>query len=248
MAQANPFLKEDLKRGRLKREREQHKKLLATRDELLSLIATDLKNPLSAARSASELLLQFQTSPDIYHLTTLVQKNADTALRLIEDILLIENFANDKINFEYTEQNLGEIAAVAVQAAAESAYHKKVKIESVIHEGNLQVRCDRQRTLQVLANFICNSLRYAPEDSLITVVAEKHHLQAQASVIDEGAGIKSEDLHRAFDYYSQQHDLERKSPGLALYVSKLLVEAMGGKIGVNSEPNIKTKFYFCLPT
>jgi signal transduction histidine kinase len=113
----------------------------------------------------------------------------------------------------------------------------------------MRVRVDRDRLLQVLSNLIGNALKYGKEGQEIVVSAG---LTADAQAVricvrDRGPGIELDDQPHIFErYWSSERDA-RKGTGLGLYIAKAIVEAHGGRIGVESKPGDGAMFWFTLP-
>jgi K+-sensing histidine kinase KdpD len=107
---------------------------------------------------------------------------------------------------------------------------------------------DELRIGSVVANLIGNALKYTPEHAEIVVKLEAGALAAQISVSDAGPGLtRSETVHIFDKYYRGAHADGRDGRGLGLYASKVIVEAHGGRIGVDSVEGAGSKFYFDLP-
>jgi K+-sensing histidine kinase KdpD len=110
------------------------------------------------------------------------------------------------------------------------------------------ISVDNLRIERVLANLIGNALKYGPRGSRIVVRLEAAALSARVSVTDTGAGLGTADLTRVFDRYHRggnAHGID--GHGLGLYTSKMIVEAHGGTIGVESGAGKGSQFYFDLP-
>ena len=229
MAQANPFLKEDLEK--LKRS-----SVEKTQDEILVMAALDLKSPLGAIRTAIDLLGQFNTAPEIHHLIELVQKNNEAALAMVENVISIEHLRVPKLQLKTEKVRIDEILKQAVNDAALLAETNNIKFEvRPSRFGILETYCDRAAILRVLGHVLDCALRFSPENSTVIIETEKLETQVQISVTDSGPSLVNDDLLSA-----------RPGYGLCLQISKLLVHAHGGTFGVNSATG-HTRIYFTLP-
>jgi K+-sensing histidine kinase KdpD len=113
---------------------------------------------------------------------------------------------------------------------------------------SITIPIDDVRIECVVVNLLGNALKYAPKHSGIVVQLEAGALAAQISVIDAGPGLAASEVESIFDKYhrgTSAHDFDRH--GLGLYVSKAIVEAHGGRIGVDSAEGAGSRFYFDLP-
>ncbi|MDP8955353.1 MAG: ATP-binding protein, partial [Actinomycetota bacterium] len=118
-----------------------------------------------------------------------------------------------------------------------------------VHEDGVVV-VDPQRLDQVLRNLIENALKFSPADSTVFVEGRVGDGRLELSVADQGVGIKPEDIPRIFDRFHQAGDAltrEAEGAGLGLYITKRLVDAMGGNISVTSAPGEGATFRVSLP-
>jgi two-component system, OmpR family, sensor histidine kinase ArlS len=115
---------------------------------------------------------------------------------------------------------------------------------------NGPVMLDPDRVDQILRNLVDNALKFSPTDSPVRVYAEIRDGSVQVAVSDRGSGIPAGDLPHIFDRFHQAGETltrEVEGAGLGLYITKRLVEAMGGSIEVSSEPGRGTTFTVSLP-
>lgn len=226
MAQANPFLKDDLEKARKKMVEKTH-------DEILVMAANDLKSPLGGIRTAVDLLGQFTHAPEIQHLVELVQKNNDAALAMVENVLEIDNLHTAKLRLRSEDHKLDEILKQAVHDAALLAETNRISLK--VRETGLTIFGDKEAILKVLGHVLGCAIRFSPEHSSIVVESEKLATQVQISVTDNGPAPVGEDLRTS-----------RPGYGLCLQISRMLVHAHNGTFGVNSTGGA-TRFYFTLP-
>ena len=110
-----------------------------------------------------------------------------------------------------------------------------------------EVACDRDRILQVLSNLLGNALKFCRRGDTVTIATEVHEREVRVLVSDTGPGIEETDRARLFDPYWSAHHHESVGTGLGLFISKGLVEAHGGQMGVESRVGHGTTFWFTLP-
>jgi signal transduction histidine kinase len=111
-----------------------------------------------------------------------------------------------------------------------------------------QVYADKNRLRQILNNLLSNAIKFTPPGGKIAITASEDKDFCTVSVRDNGTGIKKKDLHFIFEPFSRvETSPEKKGTGLGLSVAKQLVEIMGGKIWVESEPGKGSTFYFTVP-
>lgn len=109
------------------------------------------------------------------------------------------------------------------------------------------VRGDRNRLERVVANFISNALKYSTAP--VTVVCETTAARARVTVIDRGRGLTTEQASTVFDRYRREANTRgRDGHGLGLYISRKIIDAHAGQIGVTSAPDAGCQFFFELDT
>ena len=99
----------------------------------------------------------------------------------------------------------------------------------------------------MLANLLVNAIRHSPENSRVGVTVEQKRKMVRFSVKDEGSGIDERHQEKLFDRYYQVPGGRDQGTGLGLAICRELIEAQGGKIGVESELGVGSTFYFWLP-
>ena len=99
----------------------------------------------------------------------------------------------------------------------------------------------------MLSNLINNALKFTPDGGSVVVNVEVSKNDIEISVCDTGPGIQDEKKEKIFERYAQLGSTDRNGLGLGLYISKMLVEAHSGRIGVESTHGEGSTFYFTLP-
>src|SRR4029077_1333224 len=140
---------------------------------------------------------------------------------------------------------LAELLAEAIDSVMPLAGKRKVVVETQLLPG-VQVRCDRERFLQIVANLTGNAIKSPKADGAIAIRTEQRGGEIRVSITDDGPGIAADERPGLFQLYWQKHP-RSGGIGLGLYVTKTLVEAHGGTIGVESVPGAGSTFFFTLP-
>lgn len=221
------------------------------REEVLAIVSHDLRNPLSAVMLGSALLATSEglTEEEREQLETM-DMSARRMNRLIADLL-------DVTRLEGGKQLPVEPAKVDVELLLREMYElfkgqaaaSQIAFRYEVANGAAQVFADRHRILQVLQNLIGNAMKFTPPDGLIAFRAEPHDgNEVLFTVSDTGPGIPPEHLNDIFNPYWQAKRTERLGAGLGLPIAKGIVEAHGGKIWVESETGLGSRFHFTLPT
>jgi signal transduction histidine kinase len=110
-----------------------------------------------------------------------------------------------------------------------------------------RVLADHERIVHVFSNLIANALRYTPPEGTVMLGASLINGVVRFTVADNGRGIATEYQERVFEKFFQVPDAEPKGTGLGLYISREIVRGHGGDIGVESEPDQGSVFWFTLP-
>ena len=214
----------------------------------LAQLAHDLKGPLSRVALETQVLesqLDDGDHVEMVHGIHRMLRNIDYLDRMVHD--LIDSCALDGNRFTLHRKptELCELLeSVALQLAAST---DRGRIVMDVRE-RVIVDIDALRIERVVANLLENALTYSLHGSLVVVRMEVAHGRVRVSVRDSGPGISTDEIGRIFDQYRRGLGTQaREGYGLGLFVSKQIVEAHGGLIGVRSAPGDGSEFYFELP-
>ena len=127
----------------------------------------------------------------------------------------------------------------------------KVNVDFQIVNGPLpEVEADQDKIKRVVMNLLSNAIKYTPAGGRIQMILEKSKHYITVSVVDSGVGIPKEDESKIFEKFFRSQNVIKLAPdgtGLGLYIAKSLVEAVGGKIGFDSEEGKGTTLHFTIP-
>lgn len=233
------------------------KKLSEQKNMFVGIAAHDLKNPLtSVALSAHSLLQDFATNPpppDKVKVTLrAIHETSERILAFINDLLDITKIEAGRLDLKVSNCNYVDLVNQNVQLNRIIA--ERCSIDLVVRsEGEVpEMVIDAMKINQVLNNLMENAIRYAPRGTEVTVSIKLAANELRTSVQDEGPGISPEDIPYIFSaFYRSTHvdneAVKQKSTGLGLAIAKLIVEAHGGRIWVDSSPGKGALFTFTLP-
>jgi signal transduction histidine kinase len=223
---------------------------LTTRDEFLTIVSHDLRNPIGAVSSCMELLLAESAdrsfSEDTKSWLQLAKRNADSSLRLIGDILDLERLAEGKLELSMANNDIKSLAIESTESFFHLAGLKNI---SISHDQVVagDVSCDRGRVTQILSNLIGNAIKFTPRNGTIELKTTWTSDSVTVSVTDNGPGIQKKELKNIFEKFAQLKSKDRTGLGLGLYISKMLVEAHQGILWVESSLGEGSTFSFRLP-
>ena len=226
--------------------------LLKSQQQLFADVSHDLRTPLAALLINAELSQRL--NPSTRELDFVVSE-ALNLRRLVEDIFAIARLGSGQLKLESQMVDGAALIEGVVGADFVAAQARDVSLTSSISGDQAPlVFADPHRLGQVLRNLIGNAIRHTGVGGTITVTLERASDNEFVSfaVVDTGEGIGEEDLPRVFDRFwrgeSSRLSVDGERPsGLGLAIVKMLVEAMGGSVGIQSELGSGTRVWFTLP-
>jgi K+-sensing histidine kinase KdpD len=216
-------------------------------ETMLEQIVHDLKNPLNTIALEVGLLGDKLAVGDTEGRAALarVSRNVFFLDRMVRDLLDTCSLESGHFEIRRKPTELRALIARVVDRVVSTRDSGRVWIQASLP---LTLAIDELRIERVIANLLQNALKYTPRASLIGIRLDVSEDRARISVIDAGPGLAVGDAARVFDkYHRNQSSATHDGSGLGLYVSKQIVEAHGGKIGVDSVDGAGSRFYFELP-
>jgi signal transduction histidine kinase/DNA-binding NarL/FixJ family response regulator len=218
------------------------------REEVLAVVAHDLRNPLSAITMVGSLLLEDCLSPEqVREQIHAMLRSAEQMNRLIADLLDIARIDAGTLAVDPAAVSLDKIIGDAVSALALAARDRRVPMEIDLEAHLPMAWADAGRIVQVLSNLLGNAVRHTPVDTTVTVRARRLGRDILLSVSDTGQGIEPEHLPHLFDRFWQASPRNRSGAGLGLSIVRGVVEAHRGRIWASSVPGEGATFFFTLP-
>jgi signal transduction histidine kinase len=223
---------------------------LSLRDEVLAMVAHDLRSPISTISMSANSLEQrlaarAQDRGADSRSVQAIARSTERMSRMVDDLLEVARAEAGRLAVTLRPLSVASIMNTASELARATAPGLQRTIEYAPGAGD--VLADRDRTLQVFANLIGNAAKFTPEGGRLTLGCARGADDVCFYVRDSGAGIRYEHLPKVFDRGFQAQSNDRRGAGLGLYICKALVEAQGGAIWVESEPGQGATFYFSLP-
>jgi signal transduction histidine kinase/DNA-binding response OmpR family regulator len=222
------------------------------KNEFLSMLAHELRNPLAPIRNALTFLrMSGDNDPDVIWARELIDRQVTHLVRLVDDLLDVSRITRGKIRIELAGVDLAAVVSGAVETSRpliEAGLHR---LEVSLPEEPLWVNADQARLSQVLSNLLNNAAKYTPEGGSISISAVRDGADARICVRDNGMGIPPEMLASVFDLFTQvDRSLDRSQGGLGIGLTLVqrLVELHGGRVQVASEgPGRGSEFIVRLP-
>lgn len=221
------------------------------RDEVLGVVAHDLRNPLSAIHISAQMLRDHlacvEDAEPMVRLIDMIRRSVQRADRLIEDLLDVHRMEVGQLSLESAEVRAAPLVHEVVESQQPLAAGASLELRAEAPDETPPVWADRGRLMQVLENLIGNAVKFTPQGGRITVSVEDHGAAVRFRVADTGQGIAPDQLPHLFDRFWQAERTDRRGAGLGLAICKGIVEAHGGRIWAESAPGAGTTFFFTIP-
>ncbi|MFN3431437.1 MAG: ATP-binding protein [Candidatus Sericytochromatia bacterium] len=237
----------------LKRQNEQLKALDRMKSVFVSSVSHELRTPLTSILGFSEFLedeLEGPLTPGQAGYVAQIQASTGRLQRLVDDLLDFARLEAGTFRLNVAEADLGAIARRVIDGLRPQLDAKGLELRLGFPDGLPALRLDPARIEQVLVILLDNAIKFTPDGGALTVTLAAVDGAMRVSVQDTGPGIAEADQPRLFDqFYQVDSGLTRTTggTGLGLSIAKALVEAHGGRIGVESEPGAGSAFWFELP-
>jgi PAS domain S-box-containing protein len=222
---------------------------IAARDEVLGIVAHDLRSPLSAAALGASMLVRPEGERRLgtRRLAERIQRSLGRASRLIDDLLEVSRTeAGQPLVVEPTPTSCAAIASAISELLGATAQAAGLALDVTAPPGLPDVYADEARAVQALGNLVGNAVKFTPRGGRVTVdLARRDHV-IEFAVTDTGPGIPTDQLPHLFDRFWQARR-DRRGAGLGLAIAKAIVDAHGGRIWAESTPGHGSTFRFTLP-
>lgn len=228
--------------------------LNATKDKFFSIIAHDLKSPFNAILGFSDILLENHNDyndEERKKIIRLVNNSANSAFSLLENLLTWSRSQSGQVSFSPEKLHLNILLSETMVDLQSQANKKNIQLLETVSENNM-IFADKNMIATVFRNLISNAIKFTSKNGTIIIASKKQTDSnfLEISVTDTGVGIpqdKIDDLFRIDKNTSTQGTENEKGTGLGLILCKEFVKKNSGKIWVESEVDIGSKFIFTLP-
>lgn len=222
------------------------------RDDVLGIVAHDLRNPLGAILLQAEMLGETARrgaggDGSISLATEMIVRSARRMHRLIEDLLDVTRIEERSFSVSRIRLSARQLVSEAVESHAPRAAAAELEIRVDLASDLPDIYADRDRLLQILENLLGNAVKFTDPGGLIAIGAARRGDSVQFYVADTGCGIAASDLPHVFDRFWQAQKDRRSGAGLGLAIAKGLVEAHGGEMWVESALGRGSTFFFTIP-
>jgi PAS domain S-box-containing protein len=231
---------------------QQLEKANAEKDMLFSIIAHDLKAPMSGLLASTEMLAdqsEVVSEQDIRTLTREMHKSTRNTFALLEDLLQWSRMSQGGINYAPTPCSLSDLFNMGLSTTQDLAKSKEIDLRLDIAP-SLTVKVDQPMIKTVIRNILFNAIKFTPRQGEIVITARQEGQNVTMAIQDNGIGMNEQVLSLIFTQEKRKRHLGtegEKGTGLGLVLCKQFIEQHGGKIWVKSELGKGTTVFFTLP-
>ena len=208
------------------------------RRRLIGDVSHELRTPLTAIKGSMEGLMD-GILPATHETYQQIHTEADRLNRLVDDLQELSRVEAGSYHLDVRPVDVSALAQTVAKRLSLQFESKRISLDLELAPGLTRVQADEDRAVQVLTNLVGNALQYTPENGKVIISAKQLIDEVQIAVKDSGIGIPSEHLAHIFDrFYRVDKSRSRHAgggSGIGLTIARALVEAMGGRIWVESE-------------
>jgi signal transduction histidine kinase/CheY-like chemotaxis protein/HPt (histidine-containing phosphotransfer) domain-containing protein len=225
------------------------------KSKFLAIASHEIRSPLHSIISFAETILASNRIEDTCHHTETILQEAQTMLAIINGLLDNAKIEAGKMELEYSPMDLRKLLTGVINNASVQAKNKPVEIRAAISDQLPHcVLGDSLRLRQILLNLTSNAVKFTDQGSVTVsadpVTGESGRITIRFAVSDTGIGIpkdKQETIFKSFSQASSSTSRQYGGTGLGTTIARQLVTLMGGQIGLESEPERGSTFWFTVP-
>ncbi len=221
--------------------------VIDAREEVLRIVAHDLRNPLNTVAMTTQLLLDLpSTEEQRVQRLTVIQRAGQRMHRLIEDLLSVSIIEAGRLTIDPRPVPVAALLDDAQEMLRPIAAAKPVELVIDAPDDLPDVHADSTRVLQVISNLVGNAIKFTPKGGRVTISAARDGDKVRFDIADTGPGIAPEQLANIFGRFWQANRGDTRGIGLGLSIAKGIVEAHGEELRVSSTLGSGSVFSFGL--
>jgi signal transduction histidine kinase len=222
------------------------------KDEFVSLASHELRTPMTAIRGSLSTILEGfagDISPQSREFLIAASNENDRLIRLVNNLLNISRIESGRFDFIKTPVNMNALIIEVVNNLSEAAKEKNLFLKYEPNSAIPVITTDGDKIREVLINIVGNAIKFTHQGGVTIRIEQKEGL-ITTSINDSGSGIAPEDQEILFKKFSQargSYSQTTGGTGLGLYICKIIIEGLKGKIWLESTVGHGSTFYFSLP-
>jgi signal transduction histidine kinase len=238
---------------KLEEQNQKLKGLNEQKSKFLGIAAHDLRNPIGAINSFSDILLESDAAFSQEEKTEflgLIKESSQFSLQLLNELLDISKIELGKLELNKSEQDIDKVVSQVIKINKVFARNKNINIDFNSNLAQKEINIDKEKIEQVLHNLLSNAIKYSESNTSIEVGVFEQNSVITISVKDQGVGIPDNELNQLFQAFgttSAKTTANDSSTGLGLAIAKKIVNGHNGEIKVKSVLGEGSEFLFTLP-
>ena len=226
----------------------ERKEIERLKNELVATVSHELRTPLASLRGFTELMLTRSLAPERQReFVGIINREAERLTNLINDFLDLQRLESGRQTYSFEATDLVALMREATVLFSQGGAGRDVRVE--VAADLPLVRADASRIRQVLGNFLSNAQKFSPAGGPIRVGARVDGARVTVWVTDQGLGMTRDAMKQLFTKFYRVDNAETRrigGTGLGLAVVKQIIEAHGGRVWAESEPDVGSTFFFTL--
>lgn len=223
------------------------------KSEFVSVVSHELRTPMTSIKTSLALVLAGAAGPleaSARELLEIAARNSDRLIALVNDLLDLSRIESGRVPLHPEPVALDEAVKASVEMVGAFAAERGVTLTIQPPQEEINVTAVRERMIQVMVNLISNAVKFSPRETQVRVRWWRDRESATIEVADQGQGIPKDKLEKVFEPFTQLANpmtRDQGGAGLGLTISRGIVNALGGRIWVESELGAGSRFHVQLP-
>lgn len=218
------------------------------RDRFLAVVGHELRQPLTAALAAIEVLEVSRTENERARARAVLRRQMNHMARLVDDLRDLSRHALELSELKTATLDLRRVIELVLELMTSSIAAGRLTLETALPPDPLWIHGDESRLVQVFTNLVGNAVRYTAPGGRVTIAARPEHDRIVAEVGDTGRGIDSRDLPQVFEPFARGNAPGSDGFGIGLALARGIVERHGGSVDASSDgPGCGSRFTVVLP-
>lgn len=226
-----------------------------SKSEFLANMSHEIRTPMNGVLGMTTVLSRTKLTPEQRESVDIIKESGEALLALLNDILDLSKIEAGRVDIEEVDFSLSTLLASVQRLWSPRAESKGLKFRVDNRATDFDVvRSDVSRVRQILANLLSNAVKFTDHGTvkleIEAIPTRTNQLELRFAIHDTGIGIGGDEISKLFQPFSQADSSTTRKyggSGLGLSISRQLAELLGGKIGVESTPNVGTTFEFSIP-